>query len=393
MKEVWYKADDGEWDDKLPQITAAIESGVDVVLVDSSEVERVRELGDVAVAAPVDANGYDVDGGEVEDVELVGYPDVQVVGKYGEGDGTIDFPPDLKGSSDLSNVKQLERETEREVASYVEIRDKEYERLAAKTGEVADYVVTIGEDWKIIPLENLIADLQSENVRLIAGVDSAEEAETAFETLEKGSDGVLLDTEDPGEIKDTVKVRDEHESEDLELVEAEVTKIEATDMGDRVCVDTATLMEHGEGMLVGSMSSGMFFVHAETAESPYVASRPFRVNAGAVHAYVRVPGGETKYLSELEAGDEVLIVDTEGDTREALVGRSKIEKRPMMLVEAEVEGERFRTLLQNAETIKMVTPDGPVPVTEVEEGDEVKIFVEEGGRHFGTKVEESVVEK
>ena len=69
-------------------------------------------------------------------------------------------------------------------------------------------------------------------------------------------------------------------------------------------------------------------------ESEYVASRPFRVNAGPVHAYVMTPGNKTKYLSELETGDEVLTVDQEGTTKIAIVGRVKIEKRPLMLVEA-----------------------------------------------------------
>jgi 3-dehydroquinate synthase II len=381
MKSVWYKADEGDWDDRLPLITAAIESGVDYVLVDRDEVSKVRELGDVGVAA------------FVKDADEVGEgdeaPDIAVVGKGGEGDGTVEFPPDLSGSSDLTTVRRIEGET----ANYVEIDGKEYERLAAAAGEHADYVVVVGEDWRIIPLENLIADLQEEDARIVAGVGSAEEAKTAFETMEHGSDGVLLDTDDPGEIKKTVRERDRFESEELELVDATVTAVEPTEMGDRVCVDTATLMEHGEGMLVGSMSNGLFLVHAEVAESPYVASRPFRVNAGAVHAYIRVPGGGTKYLSELEAGDEVLVVNEDGETREALVGRSKIEKRPMFLVEAEYEGERYRTLLQNAETIRLVTPDGAVSVTELEEGDKVRLYVEEGGRHFGTKVEESVVEK
>lgn len=385
-KQVWYKADEGDWDDRLPRITAAIESGVDFVLVDEDDVGRVRELGDVGVAAFVD-DASEI-GGDEEDGEAK--PDVAVVGKHAEGDGTAEFPPDLGGSSDLMTVRQMENG---ESASYVEISGKKYERLAAKMGEYADYVVVIGEDWKIIPLENLIADLQEEDALIVAGVDSAEEAKTAFETMETGADGVLLETDDPSEIKETVRERDRFESEELELVDATVTTVEPTEMGDRVCVDTATLMEHGEGMLVGSMSNGLFLVHAEVAESPYVASRPFRVNAGAVHAYIRVPGGGTKYLSELEAGDEVLVVNEEGKTREALVGRSKIEKRPMFLVEAEYDGKRYRTLLQNAETIKLVTPDGPVAVTELEEGDEVRLYVEEGGRHFGTKVEESVVEK
>jgi len=381
MKGVWYKADEGDWDDRLPLITAAIESGVDYVLVNADEVGKVRELGDVGVAAFVDG---------AEDAEGDEAPDVAVVGKDGEGDGTVDFPPDMSGSSDLATTRRVEGA---EAANYVEISGKEYERLAAEAGGHSDYVVVVGEDWRIIPLENLIADLQEEDARIVAGVDSAEEAKTAFETMEVGADGVLLDTDDTGEIKRTVRERDRFESETVELVDATVTAVEPTEMGDRVCVDTATLMEGGEGMLVGSMSNGLFLVHAEVAESPYVASRPFRVNAGAVHAYIRVPGGETKYLSELEAGDEVLVVNEDGETREALVGRSKIEKRPMFLVEAEYEGERYRTLLQNAETIRLVTPDGAVSVTELEEGDEVRLYAEEGGRHFGTKVEESVVEK
>ncbi len=380
-KQVWYKADEGSWDDRLPLITAAIESGVDYVLVNQDEVEKVRELGDVDVAAFVK---------EPSDVEGDSVPDVAVVGKGGEGDGTADLPEDTGESEDVAALEQLDGEA---TAAYVRIRDKSYEEYAAKLGEHADSVVVVAENWEIIPLENLIADLQSEDADIVAGVEDSEDARTAFETLELGSDAVLLDTDEPGEIKDTVEVRDDLESEEVDLVAGEVTRVEQAEMGDRVCVDTASLMEHGEGMLVGSMSNGLFLVHAETAESPYVASRPFRVNAGAVHSYIRVPGGGTKYLSELESGDEVLIVDEDGDTREAIVGRAKIEKRPMMLLEAEVEGERYRALLQNAETIKLVTPDGPKAVTDLEEGDDVVLYVEDVGRHFGMEVEESVVEK
>jgi 3-dehydroquinate synthase II len=150
-------------------------------------------------------------------------------------------------------------------------------------------------------------------------------------------------------------------------------------------------------MLVGSMSRGLFFVHAETAESPYVASRPFRVNAGAVHAYVRTPGGETKYLSELESGDEVQVVDIEGHTRAVTVGRAKIEQRPMFRVDAEVETgdgvDRIGTLLQNAETIKVATREGRTAVTELAAGDELLVYYEDTARHFGEAVDESIIEK
>jgi len=164
-------------------------------------------------------------------------------------------------------------------------------------------------------------------------------------------------------------------------------------MADRVCIDTGSLMDHDEGMLIGSMSRGLFFVHAETAQSPYVASRPFRVNAGAVHAYVRTPDGGTKYLAELKSGDEVQVVDTDGNTREAIVGRVKIEKRPMFRVELDVDGDRIETLLQNAETIKVATSGGRKAVTDLEAGDEMLVYYEDVARHFGEAVEESIIEK
>lgn len=55
-----------------------------------------------------------------------------------------------------------------------------------------------------------------------------------------------------------------------------------------------------------------------------------------MHAYVAVPGGKTCYLSELKAGKEVIVVDQKGQQRNAIVGRVKIETRPLILVEAKV---------------------------------------------------------
>ena len=385
---VWLKADDsvGDWDARKRRITAGLEAGVDWMLVDARDVGRVRELGEVAVAA---FRGDDVDVIDEADETAAPAPDAVVVGKDGEGDGTVDLPPDFSGSADLTTLRRDEAVR----GAYVTIRSEAYEAFAEAAAEVADYSIVVGEDWKIIPLENLIARIGGETA-LVAGVQSAEEARTAFETLELGADAVLLDSDDPDEIRGTVAVRDEVDRERLALEWATVTAIEPTGMADRVCVDTGSLMDHDEGMLVGSMSRGLFFVHAETAESPYVASRPFRVNAGAVHAYVRTPGGGTKYLAELKSGDEVQVTDREGHTRETVVGRAKIEKRPMFRVEAETEsGDRIETLLQNAETIKVATPDGRTAVTDLEVGDEVLVFLDSGGRHFGESVEESIIEK
>ena len=384
---VWIKADDdvGDWETRKQRITTAIEAGVDWVLVDESDVDRVRELGEINVAA------FRSDADMVDEAEPAGEgaaADAYFVGKDGEGDGTVDLPSDFAGSADLSTLRRGDGSQ----GAYVRIFDEDYEAFAEAAAAEAEYTVVIGEDWTIIPLENLIARI-GEETDLLAGVTSAEEAQTAFETQELGADGVLLDTDDPDEIRTTVEVRDAAERETLDLRYGEVLDVERAGMADRVCIDTGSLMEHDEGMLIGSMSRGLFFVHAETAESPYVASRPFRVNAGAVHAYVRTPDGGTKYLSELKSGDEVQVVDTDGNTREAIVGRVKIEKRPMFRVELEVDGDRIETLLQNAETIKVATGEGRKAVTDLEAGDEMLLYYEDVARHFGEAVEESIIEK
>ncbi|MCL2287938.1 MAG: 3-dehydroquinate synthase II, partial [Candidatus Bathyarchaeota archaeon] len=162
-----------------------------------------------------------------------------------------------------------------------------------------------------------------------------------------------------------------------------------------VCVDTCDLMSHGEGMLIGSQSAGLFLVEAEVNENPYVASRPFRVNAGSLSMYTLGNMQTTRYLQEFKAGDEMVIVSREGKTRKANVGRIKIEIRPLILLEAKVGGKIVKTILQNAETIRVVTPKGSKPVTELGVGDTVIVHLAAmGGRHFGVSVpDETVIEK
>ncbi|MBC7086247.1 MAG: 3-dehydroquinate synthase II [Methanomethylovorans sp.] len=377
-KTVWIKADEGRWDDRKGIITTALESGVDYILVEANDVEKVKELGNIKVAAFTHDERSPAD--------------VMVIGKGSEGDGTKPLPPDFSGSFDIITATRL-KDKGLKVAGYVVIRNKEYEEFAAALAEACDYIITIGTDWKVIPLENLIAELHDKDVQIISGVRTAEEAKVSLETMEHGSDGILLDTDDPSEIKKTVLLAERSGTENIDLATAVITKVGQVGMGDRVCVDTCNLMTSGEGMLVGSQSCGLFLINSEADDSPYVASRPFRVNAGAVHAYVLV-GDRTKYLCELEAGDEVTIVNAAGEQRKGIVGRVKIERRPLMLVEAEINGKTIKTIVQNAETIKMVGKGGKtIAVTDLQIGDEVLVKYEDIGRHFGMKIEETIIEK
>jgi 3-dehydroquinate synthase II len=245
------------------------------------------------------------------------------------------------------------------------------------------------KDWTVIPLENLVA--QRGNIYVY--VSNEDEVNTMLGILEKGVDGVVLKTTSPDMVRRVVK-QVHNLSPKLKLVTAAIKRVQPCGMGDRVCLDTCSAMTIGEGMLVGNTSSAFFLVHSETIENPYVAARPFRINASALHAYLLMPDGKTAYLSDLKTGDDLMAVDAKGNTRVVCLGRCKIETRPMLLVVAEAEGKEITLQLQNAETINLVKPDGsPISVAKLMIGDPVLTFLQEGGRHFGMKIAEKLIER
>lgn len=302
---------------------------------------------------------------------------------------------DITFLSDLNEKKltQLKKEGKK-TALRVTIQSKEDEDKAAKAAELGiDYVIIKCLDWRVIPLENLIAKGRGKS-NLIAEVTTSEDAKLVLEALELGTDGVLLKTGSPNELEKTIKLI-KMQAPKMALTTAKILSIKPIGTGARVCVDTVDLMVPGEGMLVGCQSAGFFLVEAEVNENPYVQSRPFRVNAGPASHYTLTSTQSTHYLSELKAGDEVLIINREGKVRLTNVGRSKIEFRPLILIEAQADDTRIKTILQNAETIRLVTPKASKPVTELKSNDEVLVHLAvKGGRHFGISVpEETVIEK
>ncbi len=330
MRKIWVKAD--PWDKDI--VTTALEGGADGVIVPKGYPEKVKGLGKIL---------------------------------------TISEDGDLKTGKDVVFYTIKSGNDEDEILKLCMSRK----------------VILQCSDWTVIPLENLIA----KGADVIARVHSYQEACTVFGILEKGVKHILFDSGDTAELKKTLSLVNS-ETGIVPLQEAEILEIVPSGMGDRVCVDTCTSMVQGQGLLVGNSSSALFLVHAETVENPYVSPRPFRVNAGAVHAYTRVPGGKTRYLSELAAGDQVIITDYKGNMTNVIIGRLKIEKRPLMLVKALAGGRQITTILQNAETIRLTSPDGtPVSVINLKKGDKVLVATEETGRHFGHKIDESIEEK
>lgn len=256
----------------------------------------------------------------------------------------------------------------------------------------AEFVIVDASDWKIIPLENIIAKLHKSKTKVFTTAKSSREVATMFAVLELGVDGVILSTDSEDEVD---KARQQLSSAKFPIKPAKIIEIKDVGSGERVCVDTALMMGMGEGMLVGSRSNFMLLVHNESVGSSFTSPRPFRVNAGAVYCYTIAPDGKTRYLSEIESGSEVWVVSKEGVARRAVVGRSKIETRPLRMIRAEIDGETGTVILQNAETIRLITRDGKLlSVTEVKVGDEVLGYAKPAsGRHFGMEVDEYIVEK
>lgn len=292
---------------------------------------------------------------------------------------------ELKNEAKLLGLKIFE---EAGKLQSFKVKSKEDEQNVIKNA--AEKVLLEFQGQKIIPLENLVAELRGKS-KILVKVTTAAEAKTALEALELGADGVVLETADTKELQKTMELINSNTN--YELQEAEVKVVKPLGMGVRSCVDTCDMMSEGEGMLVGSSSSGMVLVQAEVEKNPFVSPRPFRVNAGAVSMYT-LTGKKTRYLEELSAGDEVLLVNRKGNSRTGFIGRAKLELRPLLMIEATHKERSARVVLQNAETIRVVTPDGSKPVTKLNKGDKILTRFEKGGRHFGTLVEEEkVIEK
>lgn len=278
------------------------------------------------------------------------------------------------------------------------------QRALAHVGLV-EWLVLSFDDWSMIPVENLVAAAQGSPTKIAAVVNTPQSIAGAAYALDTGVDAVAVHPTEPllhaamamrasRLERDEQEVFAEEREEQRELGPATVTEVESFGLGDRVCVDLVALLAPGEGMLVGSTAAQMALIHGETVPSAFVPTRPFRVNAGAVHQYVLRPDGSTSYLSELKPGDDVLITDGAGTSRSALVGRMKVERRPLISVSfRNQKGQEGRVILQNAETVRVVDArETPVSVTAVASGMRLMTWSDASGRHVGRPIESEVTE-
>jgi len=93
---------------------------------------------------------------------------------------------------------------------------------------------------------------------------------------------------DPSVIKAIARLVKEA-SPPVPLEVARITSLKPLGMGDRVCVDTCSNLGLGKGCWWATPRAPCSWC-MPSPWRPLCIPRPFRVNAGPVHAYIRVPG-------------------------------------------------------------------------------------------------------
>ncbi|MGE0608294.1 MAG: 3-dehydroquinate synthase II [Pirellulales bacterium] len=300
------------------------------------------------------------------------------------------------------------RRSGRKAGMFVSVKDleSEFPHCVKICKRGYDFVVIDIHNATYIPYELLLAETEALPTRVLRSVpivglqgtvDEVNQALNAFGTMEAGVD-VVFRSRSSKDIKEYSAGIEQRLRGTIKLVEAEVIEVQHTGLGHRVCVDTTTLMNDQEGMIVGSTGWGGIFVCSETHYLPHMNLREFRCNAGGVHSYVWGPDNVAVYLSELRAGSEVLCVDIHGKTRVVTVGRVKIERRPLLLIKSKVVQEDgkialINTFLQNDWHVRIMGADGKVRnSTLVQPGERLLAYTDTPGRHTGIRVTENIVE-
>jgi len=88
-----------------------------------------------------------------------------------------------------------------------------------------EYLITDSTDWQIIPSENLVAAFQSKPGILLVTSSDASSSRVFLEALEVGTDGVVLRTDQPAEVRALVQYLSARESSRKECFKYEIASV------------------------------------------------------------------------------------------------------------------------------------------------------------------------
>ena len=326
---------------------------------------------------------------------------------------TLDFDPkdfDFILSNDSSSSFYTEGNNlimdQKNIGSIVDISSVKGQDFAKGLVGLAQWIILEFDNWKMIPIENLIAICEGTGTKIAAKITKSVDVPGAAFALDIGIDAILINPKK--ELIDAAKIakyqrqeqyqkysaNDEYD-EQIIMASSVISSVSNIKNSARYCIDLTTILQVGEGVLVGSSASSLALIHGETIPSEFVPTRPFRINAGSPHSYILMNDGKTKYISELKSGDEICIVKENGECRSGTIGRLKIEKRPFLQICWENNNDKPSNIfLQQAETVKLVCPNNQiVAVTEIKPGDKILTYNNEGQRHIGMKISSDVEER
>ena len=326
---------------------------------------------------------------------------------------TLDFDPkdfDFILSNDSSSSFYTEGNNlimdQKNIGSIVDISSVKGQDFAKGLVGLAQWIILEFDNWKMIPIENLIAICQGTGTKIAAKITKSVDVPGAAFALDIGIDAILINPKK--ELIDAAKIakyqrqeqyqkysaNDEYD-EQIIMASSVISSVSNIKNSARYCIDLTTVLQVGEGVLVGSSASSLALIHGETIPSEFVPTRPFRINAGSPHSYILMNDGKTKYISELKSGDEICIVKENGECRSGTIGRLKIEKRPFLQICWENNNDKPSNIfLQQAETVKLVCPNNQiVAVTEIKPGDKILTYNNDGQRHIGMKISSDVEER
>lgn len=280
------------------------------------------------------------------------------------------------------------------LARCVDVTDAESLDEACRRAQTEPWTILSFADPTKIPLEIVIAAANNATGHTVTVVHDLDEAAVVFGCLERGSDGILMKPRSLDDVVGLAELRANHLGR-LSLSELTVEGIHHVGMGERACLDTCSLLKEDEGLLIGSFAGGLVLTCSETHPLPYMPTRPFRVNAGAIHSYTLTTPTRTNYLSELTAGTELVAVRADGRARRVALGRVKIERRPLLSVDAVgPAGQRCNIIVQDDWHVRLLGPNGQVlNVTELKPGDKLLGFLPREARHVGWPVSEFCIER
>lgn len=257
------------------------------------------------------------------------------------------------------------------------------------------YVIIEFKSETNIPLELVLASSQKNNCSICKKVTDGRDGWVASMVMEMGSHSILLSSRNAEDIMVLKNQMDKLTQNKMAIKELTIVELKHIGMGDRICIDTTSLLKEDEGLILGSTSCGGILISSETHFLPYMELRPFRVNAGALHLYAWNTENKTDYLSELKAGSEIMTVDSKGNTRVVSVGRIKMERRPLLLVKAKDENNvEVNVIIQDDWHVRIIGIEGkPMNCTELKPGNKVLGYTCTVGRHVGIKIDENIIEK